>query len=212
LSRVEDPEDNSARAAGATQPPSPFDSPSEPNAHESSVQESSVHESSVHESLTDESSAQESSAPDSSIHELLQSTREALARESEQPKGRFGVSIGTIVAVAVSAVVALLLVILISGVRQSDTASSLSVDVQQFKAALSSQSKDREKQDQQAQDRQQQDQPPSKEPAKPTTEQFQRLFASSGKPATPPDRESSDKLLQRFMQWRQKTGSAENAQ
>jgi len=83
--------------------------------------------------------------------------------------------------------------------------------VQQFKAALSSQSKDREKQDQQAQDRQQ-DQPPSKEPAKPTTEQFQRLFASSGKPATPPDRESSDKLLQRFMQWRQKTGSAENAQ
>jgi hypothetical protein len=192
LSRVEDPEDNSARGAGATQPPSPFDSPSEPNAHESS--------------------AQESSAPDPSIHELLQSTREALARESEQPKGLFGVSIGTIVAVAVSAVVALLLVILISGVRQSDTASSLSVDVQQFKAALSSQSKDREKQDQQAQDRQQQDQPPSKEPAKPTTEQFQRLFASSGKPAAPPDREPSDKLLQRFMQWRQKNGSAENAQ
>jgi len=192
LSRVEDPEDNSARAAGATQPPSPFDSPSEPNAHESSA---------------DESSAQESSAPDSSIHELLQSTREALARESEQPKALFGVGIRTIAAVAVSAVVALILVILISGVRQSDTASSFSVDVQQFKAALSSQSKDREKQD-----RQQQDQPPSKEPAKPTTEQFQRLFASSGKPATPPDRESSDKLLQRFMQWRQKTGSAENAQ
>ena len=196
MSRVEDPEDNSARAAGATQPPSPFDSPSEPNAHESSA---------------DESSAQESSAPDSSIHELLQSTREALARESEQPKALFGVGIRTIAAVAVSAVVALILVILISGVRQSDTASSFSVDVQQFKAALSSQSKDREKQDQQAQDRQQ-DQPPSKEPAKPTTEQFQRLFASSGKPATPPDRESSDKLLQRFMQWRQKTGSAENAQ
>ena len=186
MSRVEDPEDNSARAAGATQPPSPFDSPSEPNAHESS-------------------------APDSSIHELLQSTREALARESEQPKALFGVSFRTIAAVAVSAVVALLLVILISGVRQSDTASSFSVDVQQFKAALSSQSKDREKQDQQAQDRQQ-DQPPSKEPAKPTTEQFQRLFASSGKPAAPPDREPSDKLLQRFMQWRQKNGSAENAQ
>ena len=196
MSRVEDPEDNSARAAGATQPPSPFDSPSEPNAHESSA---------------DESSAQESSAPDSSIHELLQSTREALARESEQPKALFGVGIRTIAAVAVSAVVALLLVILISGVRQSDTASSFSVDVQQFKAALSSQSKDREKQDQQAQDRQQ-DQPPSKEPAKPTTEQFQRLFASSGKPAAPPDREPSDKLLQRFMQWRQKNGSAENAQ
>ena len=202
MSRVEDPEDNSARAAGATQPPSPFDSPSEPSVHESSARESSVHE----------SLADESSAPDSSIHELLQSTREALARESEQPKALFGVSFRMIAAVAVSAVVALLLVILISGVRQSDTASSFSVDVQQFKAALSSQSKDREKQDQQAQDRQQQDQPPSKEPAKPTTEQFQRLFASSGKPAAPPDREPSDKLLQRFMQWRQKTGSAENAQ
>jgi len=86
-------------------------------------------------------SAQESSAPDSSIHELLQSTREALARESEQPKALFGVGIRTIAAVAVSAVVALLLVILISGVRQSDTASSFSVDVQQFKAALSSQSR-----------------------------------------------------------------------
>jgi hypothetical protein len=207
LSRVEDPENNSARAAGATQPPSPFDSPSDPNARDSSV-----HESSFHESLADESPAQESSAPDSSIHELLQSTREALARESEQPKALFGVSIRMIAAVAVSAVVALLLVIVISGVRQSDTASSFSVDVQKFKAALSSQSKDREKQDQQAQDRQQQDQPPSKEPAKPTTEQFQRLFASSGKPAAPPDREPSDELLQRFMQWRQKTGSAENAQ
>jgi hypothetical protein len=212
LSRVEDPEDNSARGAGATQPPSPFDSPSEPSAHESSV-----HESSVHESLAGESSAQESSAPDPSIHELLQSTREALARESEQSRTPFGVSIRAIAAVAVSAVVALLLVILISGLRRSDTASTFLEDVQQFKAALSSQSKDREKPDQQAQDlekqdRQQQDQPPSKEPAKPTTEQFQRLFAQSSKPAAPPDRDTPDNLLQRFMQWRQKTGTAENAQ
>ena len=125
--------------------------------------------------------------------------------------------IRTIAAVAVSAVVALILVILISGVRRSDTTSSFLDDVQQFKAALPSQlqdrqSQDREKQDQQPQDRQQQDQPSSKEPAKPATEQFQRLFASSGKQAAQPDREPSDKLLQRFMQWRQKTGSAENAQ
>jgi hypothetical protein len=202
LSRVEDPEDNPVGAAGATQPPSPFDSPSESNAHESSA----------HESLADESSAHESS-----VHELLQSTRDALARESQLPKALFGVSFRAIAAVAVSAVVALILVILISGVRRSDTASSFLDDVQQFKAALPSQlqdrqSQDREKQDQQPQDRQQQDQPSSKEPAKPATEQFQRLFASSGKQAAQPDRDTSDKLLQRFMQWRQKTGSAENAQ
>jgi hypothetical protein len=197
LSRVEDPEDNPVSAAGATQPPSPSDSPSESNAHESSADESSV-------------------------QELLQSTRDALARESTLPKALFGVSIRAIAALAVSAVVALLLVILISGLRRSDTASTFLVDVQQFKAALSSQlqdrqSQDREKQDQQAQDQQkqdpqQQDQPPSKEAAKPATEQFQRLFAPSGKQAAQPDSDTSDKLLQRFMQWRLKTGSAENAQ
>jgi hypothetical protein len=148
---------------------------------------------------------------------LLQSTRDALARESTLPKALFGVSIRAIAAVAVSAVVALLLVILISGLRRSDTASTFLVDVQQFKAALSSQlqdrqSQDREKQDQQAQDQQKQDQPPGKEAAKPTTEQFQRLFASSSKQAAQPDRDPSDDLLQRFMQWRLKTGSAENAQ
>jgi hypothetical protein len=207
LSRVEDPENTPVRAAGATQPPSPFDSPSESNAHESSADESSAHESSAHES---------------SVHELLQSTRDALARESTLPKALFGVSVRAIAAVAVSAVVALLLVILISGLRRSDTASTFLEDVQQFKAALSSQlpdrqSQDREKQDQQAQDRQQQDlqkqdQPPSKEAAKPTTEQFQRLFASSSKQAAQPDRDTSDNLLQRFMQWRLRTGSAENAQ
>jgi hypothetical protein len=187
LSRVEDPEDNPVSAAGATQPPSPSDSPSESNAHGSSADESSV-------------------------QELLQSTRDALARESTLPKALFGVSIRAIAALAVSAVVALLLVILISGLRRSDTASTFLVDVQQFKAALSSQLQDREKQDQQAQDPQQQDQPPSKEAAKPATEQFQRLFAPSGKQAAQPDSDTSDKLLQRFMQWRLKNGSAENAQ
>jgi hypothetical protein len=206
LSRVEDPENNPVRAAGATQPPSPFDSPSESKAHESSANESSANE----------SSANESSAHESSVHELLQSTRDALARESELSTTPFGVSFRAIAAVAVSAVVALLLVILISGLRRSDTASTFLEDVQQFKAALSSQLQDREKQDQQAQDlekqdRQQQDPPPSKDTAKPTTEQFQRLFASPSKQAAPPDRDTSDKLLQRFMQWRLKTGSAENA-
>lgn len=197
MSRVEDPENSPVRAAGATQPPSPSESALETTAHESPAHESSAHE--------------------SSVQELLQSTRDALARESTLPKALFGVSIRAIAAVAVSAVVALLLVILISGLRRSDTASTFLVDVQQFKAALSSQSQDRqsqdrEKQDQQAQDRQQQDQPSSKDTAKPTTEQFQRLFASPSNQAAQPDRDTSDKLLQRFMQWRLKNGSAENAQ
>jgi hypothetical protein len=182
LSRVEDPENSPARVAGANEPPGSFDSPPETKAEESSAQESSV-------------------------HELLQSTRDALARESKLPKALFGVSLRTIAAVAVSAVVALLLVILIPGLRRSDPVSSFSADVQQFMAAPSSQSQDR-----QLQDRPKQDQPSSKEAAKPTTEQFQRVFASPGEPAAQPDRASSDKLLQRFMQWRLKNGSAENAQ
>jgi hypothetical protein len=192
LSRVEDPENSPARVAGANQPPSSFDSPPETKAQGSPVHESSAHE--------------------SSVHELLQSTRDALARESGPTKVLFGVSIRTIAAVAVSAVVALLLVILIPGLRRSDPVSSFSADVQQFMAAPSSQSQDRQSQDRPNQDRPQQDQPLSKEAAKPTTEQFQRVFASPGEPAAQPDRAPSDKLLQRFMQWRLKNGSAENAQ
>jgi hypothetical protein len=207
LSRVEDPEDNSVRAVGAKPPPSPFDSSAETN-------------------------AEDSKAHDASVHELLQSTRDALARESELSRTPFGVSISTVVAVAVSALIVLALLILIPGLRRSDTASSFLVDVQRFKAALSSQSQDRPSQDRQSQDRQsqdqqtrdqraqgqqaqdppKQDQPSSENTAKPATEQFQRLFASSNKPVAPADPDASDKLLQQFMQWRLKSGSAEHAQ
>jgi Sec-independent protein translocase protein TatA len=212
LSRVEDPEDNSVRAAGAKPPPSPFDSLAETN-------------------------AEDAKAHDPSVHELLQSTRDALARESELSRTPFGVSISTVVAVAVSALIVLALVILIPGLRRSDTASSFLADVQRFKAALSSQSQDRPPQDrqsrdrqsedrqspdqraqdqqardQQAQDPQKQDQPSREDTAKPATEQFQRLFALSKKPVAPSDPDPSDKLLQQFMQWRLKNGSAEHAQ
>lgn len=137
----------------------------------------------------------------------MRSTRDALALETEPRKVLFGLGIRTIVAVAVSAIVALLLVILIPGLRRSDTVSAFPADVEQFTAAPSSRSQDR-----QPQDRPKQDQPLSKEAAKPTTEQFQRVFASPSEPAAQPDSAPSDKLLQRFMQWRLKNNSAETAQ
>jgi len=182
LSRVEDPEKSPVRAAGATEPPTPFDSRPESKAHESLADESSAHESSTRES---------SRRP-----------RDALARELKLPNALFGVSIRTAATVGFLAIVALLFMMLMPGFRRADTASSFSADVQQFTSGLSPQSQDRQSQDQQS----------SEEAAKPAIEQFQRLLAASSEPAAQADRDPSDKLLRRFMQWRLKTSSAENAQ
>jgi hypothetical protein len=135
----------------------------------------------------------ESKAHESSIHE----SRDALARELKLPNARFGVSIRTAATVGFLAIVALLFMILMPGFRRADTASSFSADVQQFMSGLSPQSRDRQS---------------SEDTAKPAIEQFQRLLASSNEPAAQADRDPSDKLLRRFMQWRLKTNSAENAQ
>jgi hypothetical protein len=220
LSRVEDPEKSPVRAADANQPPTPFDSLIESIGQETRSRESRPQESRA-QSPTQESSAHEAAAHEASVHELLQSTRDALAQESEPSNTLFGVGIRTAVAVGVSAVIALLLVILIPTFRRPDTASSLpassvpassvpasslpassfSADVQQFKAALPPRS-----QDQPSQNRL-----PSEDAATPVIEQFQRVLASPSEPAAQAGREPSDKLLRGFMQWRQKTGPAENA-
>jgi hypothetical protein len=182
LSRVEDPENSPVRAAGATQPPIPFDSQLESRTHESSVHESSARESS-------------------------RRTRDTLARALKPPNVLFGGSIRTAAAVGLLAIVALLFVILMPGFPRPDAASSFSADVQQFTAALPPQS-----QDQQSRNHQSQNQQSSHDAAKPAIEQFQRLLASSGEPAAQVDHDPSDKLLRRFMQWRLKTSSADNAQ
>ena len=149
------------------------------------------------ESITHQSSARVSS----------RRRRDALARELKLPNALFGVSVRTAAAVGFSAIVALLFVILMPGFRRPDAASSFSADVRQFTAALPPQSQDRQSQDQQLQN-----QPSSEDAAKPAIEQFQRLLASPSEPAAQADRDPSDKLLQRFMQWRLKTSSADNAQ
>ena len=177
MSRVEDPEKSPVRAAGATEPPTPFDSRRESKAHESLADESSAHESSTRES---------SRRP-----------RDALARELKLPNALFGVSIRTAATVGFLAIVALLFMMLMPGFRRADTASSFSADVRQFTSGLSPQSQDRQS---------------SEDAAKPAIEQFQRLLAASSEPAAQADRDPSDKLLRRFMQWRLKTSSAENAQ
>jgi hypothetical protein len=187
LSRVEDPEKSPVHTAGAIQSPAPIDS-----RPESITRQPSAHQSSAHQSSAHESSARESS----------RRTGDALARELKLPNALFGVSVRTAAAVGFSAIVALLFVILMPGFRRPDAASSFSADVRQFTAALPPQS----------QDRQSQDQPSGEDAAKPAIEQFQRLLASSSEPAAQAGRDPSDNLLQRFMQWRLKTSSADNAQ
>ncbi len=100
------------------------------------------------------------------------------------------------------AAVALLLVILVLDFRQPDAASSFAADVQRFTAALPPAFPDR----------QLQNQPSNEETAAPATEQLRGLLAASGGPAAEADHDPSDDLLRRFMQWRLKTSSAENAQ
>jgi hypothetical protein len=187
LSRVEDPEKNPVRA----QRPNASNARRELEVQESPVQESSV---------------QKSSNPESS------QPRGALAREFTLPNVLSGIGIRTAAAVGFSAIVALLFVVLMPEFRRSDTASSFSADVRQFTAALPPGPQDRPPQDRSPQDRPPRDQQSSEDATKAVIAQFQRLLAPSGAPAVQADRDPSDQMLQRFMQWRLKAGSADNAQ
>jgi hypothetical protein len=100
--------------------------------------------------------------------------------------GRFAAAVG------VSAIVALFFVIMVPASRQADSASSSAGFLQSLKTALI---------------------PPAQknEGSAPALADFQPILASaqSVQPAT---REQSEQLLQQFMQWRQKPGTAEARQ
>jgi hypothetical protein len=202
LSRLEDPENSPARAAGGIQPPVPYGSRLKSKAEELLVEQPPAQKYTAREHRAQESTARKSSTRASSTQESSRRLRDTLPRALGLPDALFGVDIRTPVTVGFLTAVALLLVILVLDFRQPDPASSFAADVQRFTAALPPASPDR----------QPQDQPSNEDTAKPAIEQLRGLLASSGGPAGQADRDPSDELLQRFMQWRLKSSSAENAQ
>jgi hypothetical protein len=118
-----------------------------------------------------------------------------LMRELQRPDAPFGVTARMAVMVGLLAFVALLFVIVMPNFRQPDSAASFSATVQQFTAALPPRH-----------------QPPSEHATRPAIAEFHSLLAPSSEPATQADHDQSDELLRQFMQWRQKTNSAANAQ
>jgi Sec-independent protein translocase protein TatA len=129
--------------------------------------------------------------------QLLGETR-ALARELERRGSLFGLTGRLAAAIGISAIIALFFVIMMPA-RQPDSAQSFSATVQSFTSALSQQ------QPQQQQPQQQQAQ--SDDARKPALAEFQSLLTASDS-AQAAEREQTDKqgdkLLQQFLQWRQK--------
>jgi hypothetical protein len=199
LSRLEDPENSPARAAGGIQPPVPYGSRLKSKAEELLVEQPPAQKYTAREHRAQESTARKSSTRASSTQESSRRLRDTLPRALGLPNALFGVDIRTPVTVGFLAAVALVLVL---DFRRPDPASSFAADVERFTAALPPASPDR----------QPQDQPSNEDTAKPAIEQLRGLLASSGGPAGQADRDPSDELLQRFMQWRLKSSSAENAQ
>ena len=121
---------------------------------------------------------------------------QTLERDLDRRGAMFGVAGRLAAAIGVSAAVALFFVIMIPSSRQPEpsSSSSLSTTMQQFSAALS--------------------QRPPSEDAKPAIAEFQSLLASTDQAQAQPaaDKQSDPRLLQQFMQWRQKTNPAGTAQ
>ena len=111
-----------------------------------------------------------------------------LARELDRRKALFSVAGRFAAAVGVSAVVALFFVIMIPAARQPD-GGTLAGMVQSVKAML-------------VQPRARDDGP------KPATAEFQTILASTQN-SQPVTREQSERLLQQFVQWRQKPASSQ---
>jgi hypothetical protein len=120
----------------------------------------------------------------------------ALVRELERRGTLFGVTVPMVAAVGIAAVIALFFVVMVPTARQPDGTQSFSAGVQSFTTAVS-----------------QHDQ--SESAPKPALSEFRSLLAS-GNTAQAAEREQpekeSDKVLQQFLQWRQKENPSEAAQ
>ena len=132
---------------------------------------------------------------------LLGETR-ALARELERRNSLFGLTGRLVAAIGVSAIIALFFIVMMPA-RQRDTAASFQTAVQSFTTALS----------QQQQQPPQPQQQPNDESKKPALAEFQTLLTSDTAQAAEREQSErqSDKLLQQFLQWRQKSAPADNA-
>ncbi|MDP1869260.1 MAG: hypothetical protein Q8L13_23340 [Bradyrhizobium sp.] len=106
-----------------------------------------------------------------------------LASELDRRKALFSVAGRVAAAIGVSAIVALFFVIMIPAARQPDN-GTLSGMVQSVKAAIQPSAKD--------------------DGLKPATAEFQTILASTQNSSTVVTREQSERLLQQFVQWRQK--------
>ena len=131
---------------------------------------------------------------------LLGETR-ALARELERRNSLFGLTGRLVAAIGVSAIIALFFIVMMPA-RQRDTAASFQTAVQSFTTALS-------QQQQPAQPQQQ----PNDDTKKPALAEFQTLLTSDTAQAAEREQSErqSDKLLQQFLQWRQKSAPADTA-
>ena len=117
--------------------------------------------------------------------EVMQETS-SLMRDRDRRKAWFGA-----VAIGVSALAALFVVLMVHASQEPDVGASFAAAVQSMKSA---------------QVQQQQ----SDSGSKPALAEFRGLLEpSEAQPATP---EPSEKLLQQFMQWRQRTYAAERSQ
>jgi len=133
---------------------------------------------------------------------LLGETR-ALARELERRNSLFGLTGRLVAAIGVSAIIALFFIVMMPA-RQRDTAASFQTAVQSFTTALSQQQQQQPPQPQQQ---------PNDDTKKPALAEFQTLLTSDTAQAAEREQSErqSDKLLQQFLQWRQKSAPADNA-
>jgi len=133
--------------------------------------------------------------------QLLGETR-ALARELERRGSLLGLTGRLAAASGISAIIALFFVIMMPA-RQPDSAQSFSATVQSFTSALSQQ----QPQSQQPQPQQQQAQ--SDDAGKPALAEFQSLLTANNAQAAEREQtdKQGDKLLQQFLQWRQKNST-----
>ena len=131
---------------------------------------------------------------------LLGETR-ALARELERRNSLFGLTGRLVAAIGVSAIIALFFIVMMPA-RQRDTAASFQTAVQSFTTALSQQQQPPQPQQQ-----------PNDESKKPALAEFQTLLTSDTAQAAEREQSErqSDKLLQQFLQWRQKSAPADTA-
>lgn len=115
----------------------------------------------------------------------------ALTRETKRRGTLFGLAGRLAAAIGISAIIAQLFVIMMPAARQPDNTQVFAAAVQSYTTALAQQHR-------------------SEDTAKPAFATFQSVLASDDT-AQAGEREPSDKVLQRFLQWRQRANPSEAA-